>query len=247
MNTATTFKILLLLLAITVIAGFTPNKRTSIGKINFILGSSNDVTIMRAGESTWTDAKLYTSIFNGDQIKTNQESRCETRLNDRSIIRIGEKTSFTFQQDQLNKNFNAEIKQGRVWANIKRLDIRSKFQVRTPTAVCSIRGTVYRIDADSTTKIMVYHGSVDVGPLWATRSDTSRPANQKILQPPHEVPGPIQVPGPFEVTLDQWINIVAGFQIEVRPDGKYAKTKINDKLDNEDDWVKWNKHRDDLE
>lgn len=244
MKTTSIFRILFLLIAITVIAGFIPTSRTSIGKINFILGSSNDVTIMRSGESNWQNAKLYSSIYNGDQIKTGKESRCETRLNDRSTIRIGENTSFAFQQDQLNKNLNAEIKEGRIWANIKRLSVRSKFQVRTPTAVCSIRGTIYRIDADSTTKIMVYNGSVDVGPLSAIRSDTSRSAESRILRPPHEVPGPTQVPGPFEVTLDQWINIVAGFQIEVRPDQKYAKTKINFELDNQDDWVKWNKRRD---
>lgn len=247
MKTATLFKILFLFLIILVIGGFIPADRASIGKINFILGSPNDVTVMRAGRSEWENAKLYASIYNGDQIKTNKESRCETKLHQQGIIRIGENTTFSFQPDQLNNSFNTEIKKGRLWANIKKLVSRSNFHVRTPTAVCSIRGTIYRIDANSSTKVMVYQGTVDVGPLWAVKRDTSSARQPGIYQPPYEVPGPTQIPGPFEVSLDQWIRIVAGQQIEVRADGKYHKSKINEQVDQEDDWVRWNKERDGIE
>jgi hypothetical protein len=247
MKTAALFKILFLFLIILVISGFVPAKRTSIGKINFILGSPNDVTVMRAGNSEWENAKLYSSIYNGDQIKTNKESRCETKLHKQGIIRIGENTTFSFQPDQLNNSFSTEIKKGRLWANIKKLVSRSNFHVRTPTAVCSIRGTIYRIDADSSTKVMVYQGTVDVGPLWAVKRDTSSVRQPGIYQPPYEVPGPTQIPGPFEVSLDQWVRIVAGQQIEVRADGKYYKSKINEQVDQEDDWVKWNRERDGMQ
>ncbi len=247
MKNSAIFKMLLLLAAMIIITGFIPSGQTSIGKINFILGSSNDVTIMRAGNPAWENAKLYSAIYNGDQIKTNKESRCETKLHEQGLIRIGENTTFTFQKDKLNKNFNAEIAGGRIWANIQKLNRRSSFQVRTPTAVCSIRGTIYRIDADSSTKVMVYQGSVDVGPLWAVKTDTSSTGKPGIYQPPFEVPGPTQVPGPFEVSLDQWVQIVAGQQIEVRADGKYHKSKINQQSDQEDDWVNWNRERDGVE
>ncbi len=247
MKNAAIFKIFLLSIVVITIAGFIPSSRTSIGKINFILGNSNDVTIMRTGHSAWENAKLYSSIYNGDQIKTNKESRCETKLHDQGIIRIGENTTFTFQKDKLNNKFSAEISCGRLWANIRKLNRRSSFQVRTPTAVCSIRGTIYRIDADSSTKVMVYQGAVDVGPLWAVKADTSSSRRSIIHQPPFEVPGPTQVPGPFEVSLDQWVQIVAGQQIEVRSDGKYHKSKIDEKHDKEDEWVNWNKGRDGIE
>jgi len=247
MNASIIYKCVMLTILFSLISGFVSPDHNSIGKINFILGGSNEVTIMRAGQSNWEDVQLYSSIYNGDQIKTNKESRCETKLNDKSVIRIGENTTFTFQKNKLNKNFNAEIKKGRLWANIRRLSRRTKFQVRTPTAVCSIRGTIYRIDTDLTTKVMVYQGSVDVGPLWAVRNDTSSTKEQKIYHPPHEVPGPTQVPGPFEVSLDQWIRIAAGQQIEVRPDGKYHKSKINKQIDSKDEWVRWNKQRDEFE
>lgn len=50
-----------------------------------------------------------------------------------------------------------------------------------------------------------------------------------------------------EVSLDQWVRIVAGQQIEVRADGKYYQSKINNQLDQQDDWVAWNRQRDGVE
>ena len=247
MNSATKFKTFALLLLIAGAFGFVRMDSQSIGKINFILGGQDDIRILRAGKSDWQNARLYSSIYNGDQIKTQAETRCETKLNDRSIIRIGENTTFSFAADQLEKNVTAEIKAGRVWANIRKLSIRNNFQIKTPTAVCAVRGTIYRIDADSTTKVMVYQGSVDVGPLWAVKNDTAQSREQKTFQPPHQVQGPVQVPGPFEVSLEQWVRIVAGQQIEVRADGKYYKSKIDNQHDQKDDWVAWNRQRDGME
>lgn len=247
MKTASISKMVLFSILVIGLAGFIRLNQALIGKINFILGGKNDVTVLRAGASTWQNVRLYSAVYTGDQIKTNNESRCETKLEDQSIIRIGENTTFAFEGNQFNNNLNAEIKKGRFWANIRNLNIKNNFQVRTPTAVCAVRGTIYRIDADSSTKVMVYQGTVDVGPLWAVKSDTSTSQEQRILRQPFEVPGPTQVPGPFEVSLDQWIRIVAGFQIEVRPDGKYARSKIDKQLDSQDNWVMLNKQRDGLE
>ena len=247
MNSATKFKVFALLLLVAGAFGFVRTDSQSIGKISFILGGQDDIAIQRAGKSDWQNARIYSSIYNGDQITTKDESRCETKLNDKSIIRIGENTTFSFAANQLEKNISAEIKTGRVWANISKLSIRNNFQVRTPTAVCAVRGTIYRIDADSSTKVMVYQGAVDVGPLSAAKSDSTLPQERKIFQPPHQVQGPTQVPGPFEVSLDQWVRIVAGQQIEVRADGKYYKSKIDKQIDQKDDWVAWNRLRDGVE
>ena len=247
MKATTIFKAVSVILCTLLITEFVLSQQDSIGKMNFILGGSGDINIFHANQKKWTNAKLYKQVFNGDKIKTKAESRCEIKLNDLSLIRIGENTLFTMNKDKLNNKFNSEIKKGRLWANIKRMSKKSKFQLRTPTAVCSIRGTIYRIDADSSTKILVYEGAVDVGPLTSADKDTAAPQEQKIYQPPHEIPGPTQIPGPFEVSLDQWVRIVAGYQIEVRQDGKYHKSKIDNSIDSQDDWVKWNLERDTIQ
>ncbi|MFZ5516718.1 MAG: FecR family protein [Candidatus Zhuqueibacterota bacterium] len=243
MKTTPIFKAVSLLLLTLLITGNVASQQDSLGKITFILGDEGDVTILHADQQEWVNAKLYQPVFNGDQIMTRAESRCEIKLNDKSLIRIGENSSIILSKTNLT-NLNSEVTTGRVWANIKTLKKKSSFEMRTPTAVCSIRGTIYRVDADSSTKVLVYEGAVDVGPLTSAHKDSAAPKEQKIYQPPHEVPGPTQVPGPFQVSLDQWVRIVAGYQIEVRQDGKYYQSKINSAIDTQDDWVKWNLERD---
>jgi hypothetical protein len=39
-------------------------------------------------------------------------------------------------------------------------------------------------------------------------------------------------------------QIVAGYQFDVRTDGKYHKSEIIQQRGQEDKWVKWNKERD---
>ena len=167
----------------------------------------------------------------------------------KGVIRIGENADFTLNPPAPGKKSTSVLRKGRFWASIKGLFHRRRFQIRTPTAVCSVRGTIYRIDADSSTKVLVYDGSVDVGPLSFAEDDSTQkqPSQQQSqVRKPIQVPGPTQVPGPFEVSLEDWVQIVAGQQIEVRADGKYYKTDIDKNVDLDDEWVKWNKQRDEL-
>ncbi len=236
----------LLLVALVMIYGFVPAGTRAIGTVNFILGDAEDVKILRAGQTDWQPAKLYEPVYTGDQIKTNQESRCETKLEGRGVVRIGENTIFAFSEELLNRKLNASLTSGRLWANIRHVGRGSNFWIRTPDAVCSVRGTIYRIDADSSTRVKVYQGQVDVGPLSSAKKDTAAIPQPQIYQPPIPIPGPTQVPGPSEVTLDHWVQIVAGQQIEVRANGKYRKSNFDPKQDQQDDWVKWNQQRDQI-
>jgi hypothetical protein len=144
-------------------------------------------------------------------------------------------------------NVSANVQSGRIWANIKKLSKRNtSFEVTSGTATAAIRGTVVRMDnvpQDSMTKVLVYEGKVEVGP------GADLAANQPVAQPPEErkeVAGPQEVPGPFEVSLMEWVTIVKGQQINIRPDGRYHKFQFDQKEDAEDSWVKFNQERDKL-
>ncbi len=220
-------------------------KENTIGTISFLLGAPNDVQIKHKDQAAWQAAKLNMAVLSADILQTKQESRCEVKLVDGSVIRIGENTLFEFTEASISKsskNVKAELKKGQVWSNLTKVKSEKEgFQIKAPTAVCAVRGTIYRIDADSTTKCLVYDGSVYVGPtgLWGSpiRRDT------KSLEP-MQVPGPQQVPGPYEVSLEAWVSIVKGFQIEVRADGKYASSRFDERKDSQLDWVRWNQERD---
>jgi len=212
-----------------------------------MLGDKQDIKVHHPGYTSWLNARLFSPIYNGDRLKTLSESRCEIKLNKKGVIRIGENADFTLKPAAPGRTSNSVLRKGRLWASIKGLFNRKRFQIRTPTAVCSVRGTIYRIDADSSTKVLVYDGAVDVGPLSFANEDSARLQQQQPkIQKPFEIPGPTQVPGPFEVSLEEWVRIVAGQQIEVRADGKYYKSKIDENVDADDAWVKWNKQRDEM-
>lgn len=227
------------------LASFSFAKESEIGKISFLLGREQDIQIKHKSDKTWRNAKLKMSVKNADLIRTKSESRCEVKLLEGSVVRIGENSEFEFTDASVKKNskkVKASLKRGRIWSNITKLRAKQEgFQIKTPTAVCAVRGTVYRIDADSSTKCLVYDGAVDVGPtsFWGQ----SRAGKSKSLKPV-EVPGPYEIPPPYEVSLEEWVRIVKGFQIVVRPDGKFAKSRFDKAQDEKLDWVRWNKQRD---
>jgi len=219
---------------------------TAIGKINFMLGKEGDVTIRRVNGKNWIAAKFKMDVLKGDQIRTAAESRCEVKLNEGSIIRIGENSTFDFAESNLSKyarQVDANLKRGKIWANVtKSARAGSKFEVKSPTAVCAIRGTIYRMEADSTTRVAVYDGQVDVGPTNDLRQQLQQ--QQRPLGPPVQIPGPTQIPGPYQVSLEQWVQLVQGYQLEVRNNGRYAKTQIDSTKEARSDWIQWNKERD---
>jgi len=217
----------------------------AIGKITFMLGGAGDVAIRHLHDTRWIAARFKMDIFKGDQLRTVAESRCEIKLADGSIIRLGENSTFDFGESNLSKysrQVDASLKKGKIWANVtKSFAAANKFEVKSPTAVCAIRGTIYRIDTDSTTRVGVYEGRVDVGPTNDLRQQL-----QQNFRPgaPQQIPGPTQIPGPFQVSLEQWVQLVQGYQLEVRANGRYAKTQIDSVKEARSDWVQWNKERD---
>jgi hypothetical protein len=237
----TFFKVLIFLeslifFGIILVFSFLVGQEQFIGKVTFPVG---DVSVQRKNPGTaWEKVKLGSLIYSGDKLKTAKESRCEVMLNDGSIIRIGESTTFEFTQavvTEKSKNAQSKLGAGKVWANITKLAGKDEqFKVNAPSAVIAIRGTVFNaeVGSDSSTTTAVYEGEVEVG--WK----------------PGAVKGPVWPPrpveGPKQITMKEWFEIVKAQQkISVKPDGTYSKSDFDpakEEADNE--WVKWNKERD---
>lgn len=239
-------KVLVAVLAATASLSMTPQTSPqALGKISFLLGKLGEVRVLHAKQEGWVSAKTQMPVYVGDKVNTRAEARCEIKLHDGSVIRIGENSQFDFEKSLVanqKRTFDASLAQGKIWANIVSLVWGEKFEIKSPTAVCAIRGTIYGIDADSTTRVAVYDGQVDVGPTQSLREQlqqTSRPTG-----PPQQIPGPTQVPGPFQVSLEQWVRLVKGYQLEVRANGRYAQRPIDPQRNLQNDWVQWNLARD---
>ena len=217
------------------------------GKISLPLGK---VEVQATGGEAWEKAKPNRPVFEGDVIRTAPKSRAEITLQGGGKMRIGENSELELTAANVKpmaKNFSANLKKGNIFVSAKAVFGEKKsVSVRTPTAVAAIRGTKYRAKAgDDESEILVYDGKVDVNA--AKNIIDERQEKRKSLDPgsapgkPKFTLGPVtEVSGPYEVTLEDWISLVEGMQINVRKDGKYHMFKFDQAKDGDLDFVKWN-------
>tara|TARA_Y100000780_G_scaffold208867_1_gene206105 strand:- start:569 stop:1336 length:768 start_codon:yes stop_codon:yes gene_type:complete len=221
------------------------------GKISLPLGK---VEVQATGVEAWEKAKPNRPVFEGDVIRTAPKSRAEITLQGGGKMRIGENSELELTAANVKpmaKNFSANLKKGNIFVSAKAVFGEKKsVSVRTPTAVAAIRGTKYRAKAgDDESEVLVYDGKVDVNA--AKNIIDERQEKRKSLDPgsapgkPKFTLGPVtEVSGPYEVTLEDWISLVEGMQINVRKDGKYHMFKFDQAKDGDLDFVQWNNELD---
>ena len=225
------------------------------GKISLPLGKVQ----VRSG-AEWTKAKPNHPVFEGNHIKTQAKSRCEIVLKGGGKVRIGEKSELELNEADVKpmvKNFNANLKKGSVWVSAKAaFGEKKNVAVRTPTAVAAIRGTVFKAKAgEDESSVQVYDGKVDVNQVEKFLEERKKRRKNLTpkglngqpkfkLGPVKEIAAPTQVSGPYEVTLEEWVTLVKGMQINVRSDGKYYMFEFDQDKDDKDEFVKWNKELD---
>jgi len=222
------------------------------GKITLPLGKVDVST----AENKWSRAKPNQPVFEGNVIRTQVKSRCEITLTGGGRLRIGEQSELELNEADvkpMSKNFNANLKKGNVWVSAKAaFGEKKNIAVRTPTAVAAIRGTKYRAKAgDDESSVLVYDGKVDVN--QAKNYIEERKEKRKGLAPKNtpfklgpvtEIKAPTQVSGPYEITLEEWVTLAEGMQINIRKDGKYSMFEFDQSADGDLDFVKWNKEQD---
>ena len=222
------------------------------GKISLPLGKVE----LSTTSNKWTRAKPNQPVFEGNIIRTQAKSRCEITLTGGGKVRIGENSELELNEvdvKPMSKNFNANLKKGNVWVSAKAaFGEKKNIAVRTPTAVAAIRGTKYRAKAgDDESSVLVYDGKVDVNQAKnyiEERKEKRKgmaPKNTPFkLGPVEEIKAPTPVAGPYEITLEEWITLAEGMQINVRKDGKYSMFEFDQAADGDLDFVKWNKEQD---
>ncbi len=117
-----------------------------------------------------------------DIIQTGDESFCDIKIGG-SLIRIKQKTKLVFTalvHNEKGENTSMDLDSGKMLCKPKKLLKSESFMVKTPTAVAGVRGTQFTVEADanSTTRIKVFDGSVKV----AKRVKSLEESMNKILE-----------------------------------------------------------------
>ena len=135
-------------------------------------------------------------------------------LTDGSVVMLAEKSHLVITEAEFEglerKGFKAFLQTGSLWTRVKKALGGGAFEVSTERAVAGVRGTVFRIDADTLMKaaakkgrrasvVRVIEGVVTVRPSAALARTMSRVVASKAPKGSR-----VQVPGPQEVSVDEW-------------------------------------------
>ncbi|MBI5239351.1 MAG: FecR domain-containing protein [Elusimicrobia bacterium] len=123
---------------------------------------SGSVFVLRSGTRVWQPTSAGHLLEAGDQVRTAAGASAVITFDDGSRINLGSNGSFTLQESTSGgTSLKLSIGSLRAWVN-KALSRR--FDVRTPTAVCSVRGTEFAVDvnAQGHTNIQMFSGVLAV-------------------------------------------------------------------------------------
>ena len=230
--------ILFIFLCLAPFSSFADVGRQVAGTVTFMIGD----VFVSPDKTTWVNADFDMKIYQGDQIRTEAESRCEITLEDGTIVRMDENSFQQFEKcitSKTGKEVSLFLSTGKMWLNARKILAKSdSFKVRTNKAVCAIRGTKFRVDTnDDQTRISVHKGVVAT---WSSLFDKPKP------EPDASILKPVPIAGPHPVSMEKWVEIVKAFQqITIDSNGKYEKKDFNINSIMEDQWIRWNMTRDD--
>ncbi|NLX90395.1 MAG: hypothetical protein GXZ07_02185 [Firmicutes bacterium] len=126
------------------------------------------VLVQAAGQAVAVPARKNMEIKNGDRVITGNDGTCEFKYDDGSVSRIGPNSRVDISALSRTGADGSEttvlnVKRGSIWNNTKQVVKRnSRFEVNTPAAAASVRGTQFYINVESflDTIVRVYTGLV---------------------------------------------------------------------------------------
>lgn len=210
-----------------------------------------DASLFKKGVTKPKALSKQSLLAQGDRVTTGTKSRVEIKLPDKSFIRFDEKTTFVlesvaYDQKNQNKDVNINIILGNTWAKVPKFSgSKGRFAITTKTSVAGVRGTDFRmnVNKDNSAVLKVYDGEVVV----SKRKQVQEAAKPGKMMEPTPVSGPHPVEGPHPVSMEEWTYIVKSLQqINIRPDGTAAKPFRFDIAKDLNDWVQWNRMRNEL-
>ena len=120
---------------------------------------AGEVQVKRTGEGAFAELKVNDMLYPGDNIKTGPGARAGLVTKGGAEVRLNENSNFEISgAGKLREMLSLSV--GQLWTRM--LHKMAKINVRTPSAVCAVRGTEADIEQRSLLTVKVYEGHVDV-------------------------------------------------------------------------------------
>jgi hypothetical protein len=165
--------------------------------------AKGSVELKKSGASLWTLAKAKDAVKAGDTLRTGTGASAEVKTEEGHRISLRERT--TARVDAAGGGESRIFLQiGRLRAKVAKLRGGQKFEVKTPLAVASVRGTVFDVEVgeDMSSKLWVIEGKVAYKELASAAQEFLVPAggDMSFTPPPAPADGGRTAPTP-EKTL----------------------------------------------
>lgn len=129
------------------------------------------------GMQEWLPLNKGIFLHQGDIIKTGNSALVDLKFDDLTFSRISENSEIQielaevkshnvkklfFSTNKKSQKINIKINNGGVLSKVGKLGEHSSFTVKTPTAVCGVRGTLFNTSFNGSTSVKVMSGMVMV-------------------------------------------------------------------------------------
>ncbi|MDA8243124.1 MAG: FecR family protein [Elusimicrobia bacterium] len=118
-----------------------------------------EVQVKRGGENAYSELKVNDMLYGGDNIKTGKGAKAGLVTKGGAEVRLNESSEFEISKGGKLREM-LKLSFGQLWTRM--LHKMAKINVRTPSAVCAVRGTEADIEQRSLLTVKVYEGHVDV-------------------------------------------------------------------------------------
>lgn len=142
------------------IAGLKP--AFAAGRMNaIVIMVKGQVEVKRAKAGNYGELKLNDILYAGDQLKTGADGQAAVATKGGAEVRLNSNSSFEITASgDVGKTSQLRLTLGQLWTRM--LHRKAKLDVRTPSAVCAVRGTEADIEQRDLLTVKVYEGHVKV-------------------------------------------------------------------------------------
>lgn len=137
------------------------------GQVGTVTAVAGEASVLRFGATSPEGLATGATLFEGDEVRTAQ-GRARIRLDDGSILQLGESTSlmltWVLHAPALEtQSVILSVPTGIIRTIVEALLPRSLFELRTSTAITSVRGTDFIVEAEpDSSAVVALAGRVEV-------------------------------------------------------------------------------------
>ncbi len=117
-----------------------------------IFALSGQVRLFRKGAADWRAAQPQETLAEGDKLQTGVDGKAQIRLDNGNVLIVNQSTEVavgTLRSEPRSGTFSNtfEMSYGKVNGIVEKMNGRSTFELKTPTVICGVRGTIMEVIA----------------------------------------------------------------------------------------------------